>query len=633
MTTTQRARLSGLAVEIFEPPVNDLPSEWCEANVIIPPPQTKSSGMISFSGRDYIREPLNAWNAPGVTDLVLCFGSQLGKTTLIQCGVAYLACLAPTNIIWVMPSIELAESFSTTRWQPIVRATPAMARLIPTGGQNRHLFKKKEQMLGPSLLTFLGANSPANLSSRPARVVIQDEQDKFPQAKKREADASDLADQRTKDADRPLRVKTSTPTFTTGPIWQEFTKGDQRRYWVPCPNCRKLVLLIWGKQYTVFPLNGSEAEITWDKEAKRPDGSWDLDRVHQSARARCPHCAGDIEDGKKTWMIREANGAMWKPSVPGQAAFRTYHLPSWYAPGVQTSFGSLAVKFLRAKGSFAGLQGFINGEAAEPWENQDGRSERVEVITARPLENAVRQLTADVQAVAPFFWWVVREWNQGRSRLVAAGWADDFEALRRVQLHFSVDPMDTMIDSGFNTQSVYDACAGNSQRASGVLKYPCGIKFPPEGPGKGPVLVGWLPSKGRADGFRATTADGKIHPVGMSMAASAETNVLQPLAVFDTEHLRGMLMKMRKPGDGSNPWAVCELPAPLPTEGLPGVYCVGPDEYWRHLDSHVLKTISAGKMGKTKTVWMKRHDRWPDHLTDCEIQQLALAFLWGRLTI
>ena len=74
-------------------------------------------------------------------------------------------------------------------------------------------------------------------------------------------------------------------------------------------------------------------------------------------------------------------------------------------------------------------------------------------------------MTVDVQAVAPFFWWVVREWLNGSSKLVASGRADDYAAIRRVQVQLLVHDMDVGIDSGFSTQSVYDACAQWSQTA------------------------------------------------------------------------------------------------------------------------------------------------------------------------
>jgi hypothetical protein len=615
---------------IFTPPPETSVSEWVESHVIIPPPQTQSSGLVSFNGRDYIREALDDFNLPGITDIALCFGSQAGKTTLLQCAVSWIIVCSPSGILWVMPTLPNARSFSTTRWQPIVRATPELDVMIPRGGQSRHDFTKLEQILGGSVLNFVGSNSPANLASRPARVVIQDEVDKFAQASDKEADACSLADQRTKDKARPLRVKTSTPTTTDGPIWQEFTKGDQRRYWVPCPLCRKLVLLTWGKQFTVFPLTGCEAVMEWDKEAKRANGEWDMDRVHNSARMVCPHCQGHITNERKTWMLRAENGACWKPSNQASRGFRSRHLSSLYATSSQTSFGNLAIKFIRERKSFSGLQGFINGDLAEPWENQDGRAERIEIVTERPIEESVRQLTADVQAVAPFIWWTVREWHKGHSRLVGAGWADDFAALRRVQLHFAVDNLDVGVDMGYNSQTVYDECAQWSTPSNGAIVYESGLRFPPEGHTKAPSLIGWTPMKGREEGARFTTKTGHVHPVGITVAPSSRMQLAQQLLVFDTEHMRGILARIRRPVDGVSQWAACPLPCDIVADG---VVPVGPDEYWRHLDSHSLKPLSVGRMGKTKMAFIKRTSKWPDHMHDCEIMQLALAFLWGRLTI
>ena len=55
-----------------------------------------------------------------------------------------------------------------------------------------------------------------------------------------------------------------------------------------------------------------------------------------------------------------------------------------------------------------------------------------------------------------------------------------------------------------------------------------------------------------------------------------------------------------------------------------------PDLYWRHLDSHVLRP-QANRAGRIKHVWVKRNQKWPDHLHDCEIMQLAMVMLWNDL--
>ena len=104
------------------------------------------------------------------------------------------------------------------------------------------------------------------------------------------------------------------------------------------------------------------------------------------------------------------------------------------------------------------------------------------------------------------------------------------------------------------------------------------------------------------------------------------TDVVQPLLVFDTEHLRDMLSRLRK-GDIDREWGVHQDPPSVQAEGT---YIAEPDLYWRHLDSHVLRP-QANRSGRIKHVWIKRNQKWPDHLHDCEIMQLAMVMLWNDL--
>lgn len=62
-------------------------------------------------------------------------------------------------------------------------------------------------------------------------------------------------------------------------------------------------------------------------------------------------------------------------ALPG---VRSYHLSSLYSPDRKCTWGHLAVSFIEAKQSMGGLQGFINGNLAEPWEQQDVQQERPE---------------------------------------------------------------------------------------------------------------------------------------------------------------------------------------------------------------------------------------------------------------
>jgi len=592
---------------LYRPTPRQTVVEWAEENLTLTQRQTESPGPFRTAVRPYCREVMECWKDPGVSDVTLCWGSQTSKTTTLMAGLGWAIDNEPAPVLWLMPSENLARSFSKTRWYPLLEDSPALKSRFPV---NMDQMTNLEQQFDRCTVTFIGSNSPANLASRPVRILVADEVDKFAEATAKEADALDLAEQRLKAFSSSKAFFTSTPTVTEGRIWQRFLRGDQRRYYIPCFHCKELIRLEWK-------------QVKWDN-AKTEDGKYDWHAIRSSAYYECQLCKGRISDSYKVAALRHGKWIAENPnSLP---SIRSYHLSSLYSPDKKCTWGYLAVAFLEAKNSMMGLQGFVNGMLAEPWENQDGTTDRVEVISDAEMPEARRYLTADVQAAAPYFWWVCREWNGGNSRLVAAGHADDFAALRRIQIELKVHDMDVGIDSGFNTQAVYDACGGFSSTSGNPVSYPCGLRYPPEGGLRKPMLVGWMPMKGRESGARFTTKSGSIHPFGISTSTSMRTDVVQPLLVFDTEHLREMLSKLRRSNEQFS-WSVCSLPNQMQVEGA---FSVGSDVYWTHLDSHILKP-TANRSGRIRYQWFKRNHRWPDHLHDCELMQLAMAMLWNDL--
>jgi hypothetical protein len=577
-------------------------SEFCEENLIFDEPDNR--GPYSLAGREYAREPLDSYADPTITDGVLVFGSQSGKTGILMGGAAYLAKVDPSRLLWVMASEGQAQTFAETRWLPMLRASPTMAELLPSGAR-RHDVKKLQQQIGASIVNFFGSNSPGNLASIPARVCVQDEVDKFDQGGKKEADAVNLADQRTKKFANPKRMKSSTPTLVDGLIWQEFLKTDQRRRLVPCPHCSKPVLFAWSKEFTVFALTGNEAWVKWDKEAKR-GREWDFDRVERSARAECPHCGGHITDAHKTRIDRMG---VWTPTSAAARGYRGWHLSSLYAASAQTTFGKLAVKFLQAKRSLLGLQGFINGDLAEPWENQDSRSERTEIIVRENVapiaEDTGRILTVDYQQNAPYFWFVARDFaKNGDSRVVKAGSLEQWHQVRELQLDLKIADNHVGIDSGYDAQTVYKECL----RWGKMVQLPNAL----------PIWVGWTPMKGR-DGNVVWTDKKTRQPMlyYRSRAPLSHKEFELSLLEFNGDALKDILAKLRK-GPEHAAGIRWELIEDLPPE------------YFRHLDAEVKMEV-PGPRGRLKSEWRPRSKRWPNHLLDCEIEQLAFAMFHKRL--
>ena len=216
--------------DVFSAPDTRQPWEWAEDEIVLSRRQTESIGPYSTLLTPYVREPLECFADPRVTDLTLCFGSQTSKTTILMIGAAWRMANDPAPTIWVMPTEHLCRSFSENRWQPMVEDCGTLRALKP---QNPHRFKALEQQFRDATLTFIGSNSPPNLASRPAGLLIMDETDKFATATERESSAVALAGNRTKSYTNALRVKASTPTVPDGEIWSAFLAGDQRYYFVP----------------------------------------------------------------------------------------------------------------------------------------------------------------------------------------------------------------------------------------------------------------------------------------------------------------------------------------------------------------------------------------------------------------
>lgn len=579
-------------VRIFEPTTEEPPSSWCEKSLIIPPPQTQSPGQLTFDGREYCREPLDVFGNVEISDLVLCFGSQTGKTQVIISGVAFTIVNKPAGIIWAMPSKDLAQAFSEERWTPIVDESPCLLRLKPVGA-NRHNFKKLRQKLGGSQLTFLGTNSAANLSSRPAPVVVMDEVDKFNEGGNKEADAVNLLEQRTKGFSLVKKVKTSTPTLSGGLIWTEFKKGDQRRYFVPCPRCGRFIVLAWSETFTVFDKLGCEAYVKWDKEARRKDGTWDLDRVRNSARFVCPHCAGDIDDDEKTIMNR---GGEWRPTAIAPFSFRSYHLPSLYASTKETALGQMAVKFLQARESLLGLRGFINGDLAEPFESQDLGNSRCEIISPdEEMPKGVTQtLHVDCQQNAPHYYWVIMAWMPGVVRIAKHGFCDTIEELRKVQTDNAIQDRCVSLDIGWNREVIMEQCSryGVQKMTAQSRERGC------------PLHIGWLPWVGAKEAnFRDKQLRAQF-PVKLEIEVITAfgKRLAMPIMMLNDKGLKDMLAALRKGEKKSVRLEFSKFVADDP-------------QFWRHMDGEILIREKIGR--KIRENWEPRSDRWPNHWLDC----------------
>lgn len=288
---------------------------------------------------------MDAAHEEGVRQVVVMKSAQVGWTEILNNTVGYYMEADPSPTLMLQPTLEMAEAWSKDRLSPMLRDTPCLRDAVadPRARDSGNTLLHKRFTGGH--LTVVGANSPAGLASRPIRVLLCDEVDRFPSSAGTEGDPISLAIKRTATFSTRKILMGSTPTIKgSSRIESAFGESDQRYYLVPCPHCGEAQRLVW-------------ANVRW------PEGQ------PERAVYVCTHCGVELVDGDKPGMLAAGR---WQASrtFDGIAGF---HVSELYSPWV--TWGEMAVAFVSAKRLPETLQTWVNTALGETWED---RGEQVE---------------------------------------------------------------------------------------------------------------------------------------------------------------------------------------------------------------------------------------------------------------
>ncbi|MBI9016881.1 MAG: phage terminase large subunit family protein [Phycisphaerae bacterium] len=434
----------------------------------------------------YAIEPLNEFTNRTVEKIVLCFGTQLGKTTILFACESYVIAYDPGSALLVMPSSDICEFTSKNRIIPLIEDCPALREKCPP----RHKWSLLEIPFDGGVLRMVGANSPGALASQPVRYLFLDETAKFPVQTKTEAGAQDLAEERTKAQLSYKIMAASTPVQVGDNILTDLDGSDYRQYYVPCPGCGGYQVLIFKR-------------IIWPKNEEGHHESYAV--IRKETHYACEHCQGKIIEKYKTWMlsfgrwvkrgqriepgisdaddvietfeISLPDGSVKQFSLCGIVEHNTvagFHLNAFYSPFV--SWGQLVEQFLRCKGKPAKLQNFVNSVLAEPWKQKTAElmTEKLELLKDPAVTPMVVPEGYDLLVLAADYhgpdtgvkyslWAYAGDY---RAALVDYGTLGSLEDLRRLNGSLwdveNGDPKSAdvlVIDSGWMTKEVYWLCA------------------------------------------------------------------------------------------------------------------------------------------------------------------------------
>lgn len=507
-----------------------------------------------------------------IESIVLCFGSQIGKTEaeLNMIGFALHQSKAP--VMMVYPTDTLAKFNSDKRVEPMIKNTEPLAKMY-----NENESSKLELNFNTgNYLVLSGANSPASLASRAIKYVFFDEVDKYPVFSGKEANPIKLATERTKTFVDAKHVMVSTPTVETGNIWTAFKQAHaQKEYYVPCPHCGEYQKLVFK-------------QIKWPDEAKG-----NKDRIRDNAYYECEHCKKAILDKHKMDMLRKGE---WRTENVPDCRVRSvgYHLSSLYSPWI--AFGKVAYEFFTSKDFPDQLMNFINSWLAEPWRSAKTKSTQTLHFTESTYAHGVvpdkaTLLIASVDVQLDYFWWEVRAYAPGvKSYLIDYGQASSWEDLEEIIVNREYpteygEPRQVMkagIDSGFRTDEVYQFCA----------------RFPEI----------CIPLKGSSN-HKTLTA-----PYSMSSVEKGVIGGLK-LYVLNTDYWKDFIF--------------ARMVRPIDEVGTIHLFKDCPQEYTDHLRSEEKQEIRNVKTGEVTVQWKPLTGHPTNHLLDTCTYNAAVADIAG----
>lgn len=516
---------------------------------------------------------------PLVRKITVMGPTQLLKTELINNVVGYFIDQDPAPMIVMQPTGKMAEAWSKDRLDKMLRDTPALAGRV----KDKRSRDSDNTILHKSFpgghVTVVGSNSPSDLASRPVRVVLCDEVDKYPVSAGKEGDPIKLIEERSDTFWNSLSIRVCSPTIQgRSRIETEYDLSDKRVFCGLCPTCNSL------------------EELKWE------NVKWEDTDPEDSAHYVCSKCVQPWTEQDRLNAIAHGEYVATAP-FKGHAGFKCNKLASPWQP-----VSVLVRKYLEAKDDPEKLKTFTNTQLAETWVEKGEVPEfkrlyeRREAYSVNTLPAGTLFLTAGADVGKDYLKVEIVGWGR-----VKQSWSVDYRTImgdtatdvpwleldkilnenwlasdgRELKLRM------LLVDSGFNTQHVY----------KWVRKHP-------------------------ADRVRAIKGSDSLQ---MSFSAPRDIDVTSQGA------------KLRR---ASKVWPVgvsvikSELYSWLKLDGagddgkyLPG-FCHYPqydEEYFKSLCSEQLmkKTIN----GRTVYRWVKIHER--NEALDCRVYARAAAAMFG----
>ena len=333
--------------------------EWAERYRVLSGEESSMPGRYSLEVTPILRGILEACSDPRVRRVVCMKSAQVGWTVGVVCNVlGYHVHYRPSVQVAVFPRLQAGKDFALEKFDPFVRSTAVLSERIELKSRAQGNSMTRKRYPG-GLIKFVGGNSPSDVKSTSARIVVIEEPDDISADVRGQGGAIKLAAERAKTYPDHLVLIGGTPTAKgASAVEAEMVLTDERRFWVPCHHCGEEHVLDWRHvsipEDPGAPVHEVYGQAQWAK-----------------AFYSCPHCGGLWDDDERVANIRRGHWVASQPqSDPSVVGFYTSEL---YSTGAESRVPILARKYLEAKAKMeAGEPGdmvaFWNSSLGLPWE-------------------------------------------------------------------------------------------------------------------------------------------------------------------------------------------------------------------------------------------------------------------------
>lgn len=391
-----------IAAKSLRPLPNLTVSDWADQYRMLSSESSAEPGRWRTDRAPYQRAIMDAFTDLDVRRVVVMSCSQIGKSDIMNNVIGRFAHLAPAPILMIQPTVDMAQDYSKSRIAPMIRDTKVLRDIFQDVKSRESGNTILSKLFPGGRLIMGGANSPAGLASRPIKILLADEVDRFPDSAGTEGDPVDLAAKRmTTFWDRTMGLFSTPTNAGESRIEVEYTEGTQEEWQHQCPNCGEYHLL-------------THRSMVMDTETVK-DGR-KKEHIHvKSVSWRCPDCGFTFSENE---MRRQPQKYVAKNPTAIKNHVRSFFVNCWASPWI--SWTDVMQEWVDAKGDPEREKVVVNTRFGEPYErarsydNVDKLLARREPYNAE-LPDGVLILTAAVDV------------QDNRLEYEIVGWGEDEE--------------------------------------------------------------------------------------------------------------------------------------------------------------------------------------------------------------